>query len=110
MTSVEPSYVVENSRSVTVRTETLDNINRQYGVEPSFVKIDVEGAAAVALAGASEMLRRRPVMYLELHGPEEVDAARRLISEFGYRLETTAGEPVPDPGHYSGGPLFCFPA
>ena len=79
--------------TITVRTERLDDA-LPAGVEPAFVKIDVEGAEERVLRGALETLRRhRPVIAFE-HGLGSADhygttpaAIHRLLAgELGYGL------------------------
>jgi FkbM family methyltransferase len=85
--------------TITVRTERLDDA-LSAGVEPAFVKIDVEGAEERVLRGAVEALRRhRPVIAFE-HGlgsadhygttPEAIHGLR--VGELGYRLFGLEGD------------------
>lgn len=54
-------------RTLRVRTERLDDV-LPAGFEPTFVKLDVEGAETAVLRGALETLRRcRPIVVFE-HG------------------------------------------
>jgi FkbM family methyltransferase len=64
---------------------------------PDFVKIDVEGAEALVLAGMTHVLEsNRPVVLVELHGDKasplrrEVDA---LLGKAGYEADEIEGEP-----------------
>jgi FkbM family methyltransferase len=55
------------------------------------VKIDVEGAEGLVVAGMSRLLRRdRPIIVLEFHRPLGWDAVVQL-REAGYRFETLEG-------------------
>ena len=85
--------------TITVRTERLDDA-LPAGVEPAFVKIDVEGAEERVLRGALETLRRhRPVIAFE-HGLGSADhygttpaAIHRLLAgELGYTLFGVDGD------------------
>ena len=54
---------------------------------PFLIKIDVEGAEAGVLAGASETLRTaRPTIFLSLHGPQQQADCRAALESFGYRI------------------------
>jgi FkbM family methyltransferase len=109
--AVEPTYKHQNAREVTVKTTTIDLVVEELGFKPAFMKVDVEGAGAIALRGAQATLAKyRPRILMELHGPEEVQAARELAAQYGYRMENSQGTLVTDPGNYGGGPLFFLPA
>jgi FkbM family methyltransferase len=85
--------------TITVRTERLDDALPE-GVQPAFVKIDVEGAEEQMLRGALATLRRhRPVIAFE-HGLGSADhygttpeAVHRLLTaELGYRIHGLDGD------------------
>ena len=47
---------------------TVDELSRYHGVTPTHLKIDVEGAEAAVLRGATKTLSEHsPILYLELH-------------------------------------------
>jgi FkbM family methyltransferase len=78
-------------RRSTVPVTTLDRLIDQFGV-PTFVKIDVEGAEAMVLAGLSEPV---PVVSFE-YFPTQIDRAlecvERLASLGDYRFNYCVGE------------------
>lgn len=52
---------------INVKTETLDHYLNQYGIIPTFIKIDVEGAENFVLEGAMQCLNKySPVVVLEI--------------------------------------------
>lgn len=54
---------------------------------PQVVKMDIEGGEVLALPGARRLLREgRPLVFLELHGPEAARAAWDCLHAAGYRL------------------------
>jgi hypothetical protein len=111
LVEVEPTYRHDNAREVTVKTITIDLVVEETGLKPAFMKVDVEGAGAIAMQGARRTLAYfRPTIWMELHGPEEIQAARELSHEHGYRMENSRGALVSDPGNYGEGPLFFVPA
>lgn len=55
---------------ISVPTVTIDGFCAREGVQPSFIKIDVEGAELAVLRGARETIRRggdRLALFVELH-------------------------------------------
>ncbi len=67
---------------------TLDRAAREYFV-PDFVKMDIEGGEADALAGARELLAgRKPHWIVETHGREVHDRCLAVFRDHGYRPET----------------------
>ncbi len=61
------------------------------------VKMDIEGAEAVAVAGMRRLLEQtRPVVVLEFHAPVGWPAIG-LLFDAGYRLESLDGAPLPQP-------------
>jgi FkbM family methyltransferase len=62
--------------AVDVDIETIDRLVAQGAPEPDFVKIDVEGFERDVLEGmAATIARRRPKLYIEIHG---ADMAKKL--------------------------------
>ena len=77
---------------------TLDDEWRRTGESPAVVKIDVEGAEAEVVRGASALLREvRPLLFLELHldllerRGESIDALLAHITAAGYRFRDPGG-------------------
>jgi len=53
---------------------------------PDFIKLDVEGSEASAVAGMRETLEtRRPSLMIELHGKDAASATLQLLAPLGYR-------------------------
>jgi FkbM family methyltransferase len=83
----------ETPRELEVRAVSLDDY-LPSGEPVHFVKIDVEGAEALVLAGMQRLLREsRPVVLVEFHDDAGWQGRRHLL-DAGYRLETLDGEPV----------------
>lgn len=75
---------------VKVKMITLDTfLDSHPDVCPTFVKIDVEGAGALVLRGAKNMLNRyKPVISCEFHSSGEDDeqtGISQIVKETGYR-------------------------
>jgi FkbM family methyltransferase len=80
-----------------VPTVTLDGFVFGRGnPAPDFIKLDVESAEAMVIAGATRLLREvRPKMLIELHGPDAARDTIRQMLEHGYRLQRVGdGPPV----------------
>ena len=106
----EPIYALPNARTLSVRAVRLDDYLIESWPAPQFIKVDVEGGASAVFAGAVNLLsQHRPVIYVELHGPEEQMAVRELVSKFGYEAKTLSGAVVEDPAAGWFSPLVCTP-
>jgi len=67
---------------------------------PDAMKIDVEGAEALLLAGARGLLReRRPRLVIELHGAEMARGVLPILDELGYACAAWVSERI-HPGRY----------
>ena len=78
-----------------VRTTTLDGWAAQEapfilrrGVAPAFllVTLDIEGAAALALKGAPQLMRRVTHVFIGIHSDEEWTAAQRAFAPPQYEV------------------------
>jgi FkbM family methyltransferase len=70
---------------VRVPTLALDTLLDFFG-SPSFVKIDIEGAEAMALRGACRLLSEsRPTIYIEV-GAEASEEVSSIFHQAGYKL------------------------
>jgi len=67
-----------------VPTVTLDHLLDHFPA-PDVLKIDIEGAEVLALAGATAVLERRPVIICEV-AAENAAAVRDLLIPYGYRF------------------------
>lgn len=99
LADVEPTHRVDGARPLAIETSTIDTLIREGHPRPQFMKIDVEGAAARVLAGAQALVSRAdaPVIYIELHGPEERRGVKEHLLDLGYALWALDGARVEDP-------------
>jgi FkbM family methyltransferase len=105
---VERTYVIPDADTFTVRALTIDSLVNDRR-RPDVIKIDVEGAAASVLRGAARLLSQSsPVIYLELHGPDEQAGVRDELLTRGYVAETLDGARVLDPTDGWHTPLWCY--
>ena len=62
---------VDSARGVLqIETVSLEGFCEQRGVQPTVIKIDVEGAEASVFAGGGDILRRCRAVLLEIHEPQ----------------------------------------
>ena len=71
----------EESQNVPVRT--LDS----FGLKPTLIKIDTEGNELRVLQGASETLRKNPMIVIETHSPESLVESREFVGSRGYAVK-----------------------
>lgn len=107
LTAVASDDDAARGQQLLVRSLPLDNLlTEEYG--PDFVKIDVEGGAGPVLRGARRTLERtRPVIYIELHGPDECLAVRDELLTRGYVARALDGQAISDPVATWRSPLVC---
>jgi FkbM family methyltransferase len=84
-------------------TETLevpgisldDFVYRDDNPSPDVIKMDIEGGEVLALQGMSRLLNEaRPLILLELHGPEAARVAWETLTQADYTIHTmSAGYP-----------------
>ena len=105
---VERTYAIADADAFPVRTVPIDALVDAH-FTPDLIKIDVEGAAASVMRGATRLLTTSsPAIYLELHGPEEQAGVRDELLARGYVAETLDGRRVPDPTSGWHTPLWCY--
>lgn len=120
----------ETGETLTVRVARLDTLIGQGTRPPDFVKIDIEGAEADALAGLEQTAARyHPTIALDLHTPEQDRRCGAFFARLGYqvyrmdrnrgRFRSHAGlltaiarldRPWPDPAGIWGAVLAVHPA
>ena len=95
--SINPIYSVANSiiftsshpslKTVQVVSTSLDTYCQEFNINPSFIKLDVEGAEESVIKGAKSILSKTaPLISLEILKQEEganYGAAEKLV-ELGY--------------------------
>jgi hypothetical protein len=83
---------------IEVRVETLDHL-RTTGLFPraDVIKIDVEGAEAMALRGAEHMLRDdRPRLFIEVHSRALARECNQILLDNGYFVNVLERGAPPD--------------
>ncbi len=84
------SVVFKNGRGapIPIPADTVDNILRKAGVEKiDLIKIDVEGAFLNVLKGATETLKAKPRITMEIEGgDEDFRRVEEYLKPFGYRM------------------------
>jgi FkbM family methyltransferase len=74
--------------SIEVEGISLDDfVYRDGNLPPQAVKMDIEGGEVLALPGMLRILKEiRPIVLMELHGPESAQVAWQTFSQAGYDL------------------------
>ncbi|MGB9760490.1 MAG: FkbM family methyltransferase, partial [Thermoproteota archaeon] len=86
--SIEINKCSPGANKVVASTARLDSILKDEGLNVSrktLIKIDVEGAAVSVLNGATETLKQKPKIVVELHPGEE--NVENLLKDYGYAIE-----------------------
>ncbi len=83
-----PGRQAAYSGSIQVPGLCLDDfVYAQGNPAPQVVKMDIEGGEVLALPGMRRILRQaRPILLLEIHGPEAAQVAWEELTAAGYRL------------------------
>jgi len=85
-------YQGQAGRVIQVQCRTLDCIVEELGIEPDFIKIDVEGYEHVVLDGASQLLRNcRPRIVLEANPGDPWEKLTETLVTNGYTLYLIMG-------------------
>src|SRR5262249_31607369 len=80
--SLDPAWVGHSGRSIEVEVTTLDAMVGRHGM-PRYIKLDIEGAEPLALAGLS---RPPEILSLEYHTrPGRLARARACLEEIAGR-------------------------
>lgn len=92
-TLAHPSILNEQFETSEVQSSTIDALVRHHGLDPGFIKIDVEGAEYEVLRGAESTLRNhRPVVLSELstallrHNGTSAAEVVAYLQRLGYRV------------------------
>jgi len=81
-----------------IRSETLDHL-RGTGLfsRADVIKIDVEGAEAMALRGAEQLLRsNRPRLFIEVHSRALARECDQILLDYGYLVNVLESGAPPD--------------
>lgn len=110
-----PSIVNEQFATMDVQSTTLDALVREHGLDPGFIKIDVEGAEHEVLRGGEQTLRKhRPVVLSELsarllaNNGTSAPAVIEYMQSLGYRVT----DPLNPGGRFAVrdyGDMLCVP-
>jgi len=76
---------VELGRGDRVKVIALDDLMEELGVEPTLLKMDIEGMECAALRGGLRSLRTVRRAVIEVHGPQNMEECPRLLEAQGFR-------------------------
>ena len=79
--------IKNNSKKISVNTETLDNIMKKLKIKKvDLIKVDVEGLEPLIFEGAENMLKNHPKIIFEALSDEKLDDSKKVLSKFGYKI------------------------
>jgi FkbM family methyltransferase len=93
VTSDSP-HAAKPGHELRVAAESLDGLIAERGLrKPDLIKLDVEGAEALAVEGMMETIATaRPTLMIELHGRAAASQTLQRLASCGYRyLDTSTG-------------------
>ncbi|RMF12398.1 MAG: FkbM family methyltransferase [Alphaproteobacteria bacterium] len=78
----------ENRQAIEVEATTLDEFVGREGIRPpDVIKVDVEGAEATVMKGASKVLSElRPKLVVEVHGPNPCRDTIEVLLQHSYQV------------------------
>lgn len=72
MASLDSKWAGNDTGSIKINAVTLDSYIEQNQLNPSFIKMDIEGGGVYALPGMKKTIKRfAPILFLESHTPQE---------------------------------------
>ncbi len=78
-----------------VKTVKLDEFVADCGLQPTHLKIDVEGAEIDVFRGGMETLKAcRPILFLSTHGPAVHAACCEVLQDLKYDVQAIEGDSV----------------
>lgn len=83
---------------IEVQRKSLDSIVEQYGIEPKFIKVDIEGAAMDFVTGAKKtLIKFRPVLSIAIyHNPIEFFEVKptleQLLMDYTFLIRKLSSE------------------
>jgi FkbM family methyltransferase len=84
-----------NEGTLQVKTVKLDEFVASSGLQPTHLKIDVEGAEIDVFHGGMETLKAcRPTIFLSTHGPAVHAACCEVLQDLKYDLQAIEGDNV----------------
>jgi FkbM family methyltransferase len=83
-----------NTAKVSIKMVTLDHLVAQGEIRPAqFIKVDVEGHGAKAIAGARQTIAaHRPTIVMSFHSHWELEGTQAILEPLGYRSFTPEGQ------------------
>jgi len=75
-------------KRVKVQTTTIDEFVKKNDIIPDLIKLDIEGAEHLALAGAKKTLfEKKPILLIEIHSIFNMYKVCDILSDFQYKIE-----------------------
>jgi FkbM family methyltransferase len=112
---VHPSAVGGSADPEHVPTITVDEVVEQHGLRPAFIKVDVEGAEHLVLAGCRRTIRaHRPILLMEVSDQllRAAGSSAASLIDCARSYDYVVVDPVKpklQPGGRPFGDIVCFP-
>ena len=95
--------------TLNVPTMALDELKSKGFPVPELIKMDVEGAEALVLEGARDVLKAgKAVWFIALHGREATERSFRILKDSGYGVYRLDGTAVTEAGG-AGTEIYAVP-
>lgn len=85
--AIRNEYLPDGFVDIDVNVKKLDDFVKETGIVPDILKVDIEGAEHLLLAGALNTLGRyHPTFYIEIHSEYCAIRCYEILKEYGYKF------------------------
>ncbi|MGP6294025.1 FkbM family methyltransferase [Caldiplasma sukawensis] len=87
MSKIATNEEKADADKIEVETTTFNDIITEIGIEPTILKMDIEGGEKYALLSAEKMMETINYLEGEIHSKEDFDVLRRFSNLFSFKIE-----------------------